>query len=79
MTEDALEETARRRLRALRQARGWTQDDLAERAHVGASTVSRIETGQRILAVDQLVTLARALSSRSSASRRGLSGTPSGT
>lgn len=56
-----LEETARRRLRALRQARGWTLDDLAARAHVGASTISRIETGQRRLAVDQLVTLARAL------------------
>ena len=58
---DALEETARRRLRTLRQARGWTLDDLAERSHVGASTISRIETGQRRLAVDQLVTLARAL------------------
>lgn len=58
---DALEETARKRLRTLRQSRGWTLDDLAERAHVGASTISRIETGQRRLAVDQLVTLARAL------------------
>jgi transcriptional regulator with XRE-family HTH domain len=56
-----LEETARRRLRTLRQARGWTLDDLAARAHVGASTISRIETGQRRLALDQLVTLARAL------------------
>ena len=56
-----LEETARRRLRTLRQARGWTLDDLAARAHVGASTISRIETGQRRLALDQLVTLSRAL------------------
>lgn len=56
-----LEDTARRRLRALRQARGWTLDDLATRAHIGASTISRIETGRRRLAVDQLVTLARAL------------------
>jgi transcriptional regulator with XRE-family HTH domain len=56
-----LEETARRRLRTLRQARGWTLDDLAQRAHLGASTISRIETGQRRLALDQLVTLARAL------------------
>ena len=58
---DRLEETARRRLRTLRQARGWTLDDLATRAHVGASTISRIETGQRRLALDQLATLARAL------------------
>jgi len=56
-----LEQTARRRLRTLRHARGWTLDDLAARAHLGASTISRIETGQRRLAVDQLVTLARAL------------------
>jgi transcriptional regulator with XRE-family HTH domain len=56
-----LEDTARRRLRSLRQARGWTLDDLAARSHVGASTISRIETGQRRLALDQLVTLARAL------------------
>lgn len=58
---DTLEETARRRLRTLRQSRGWTLDDLAERAHISASTISRIETGQRRLAVDQLVTLAHAL------------------
>lgn len=56
-----LQDTVRRRLRALRQARGWTLDDLAARAHLGASTISRIETGQRRLAVDQLATLARAL------------------
>jgi transcriptional regulator with XRE-family HTH domain len=56
-----LEQAARRRLRTLRQARGWTLDDLAARSHVGASTISRIETGQRRLALDQLVTLARAL------------------
>ena len=56
-----LEETARRRLRTLRQARGWTLDDLAARAHIGASTISRVETGRRRLALDQMVTLARAL------------------
>ena len=43
---DRMEVTARRRLRTLRQARGWTLDDLAARSHVGASTISRIETGQ---------------------------------
>jgi transcriptional regulator with XRE-family HTH domain len=56
-----VEDTARRRLRTLRQARGWTLDDLAERSHLGASTISRIETGQRRLALDQLTVLARAL------------------
>lgn len=56
-----MEDTARRRLRSLRLARGWTIDELARRAHVGASTISRIETGHRRLALDHLVTLARAL------------------
>lgn len=57
---DGVEQVARRRLRTLRRERGWTLDDLAVRAHIGASTLSRIENGQRRLAVDQLVTLARA-------------------
>jgi transcriptional regulator with XRE-family HTH domain len=34
------------RIRAARQARGWTQADLAERAHVSARTVHAIEKGQ---------------------------------
>src|SRR5687767_11621354 len=34
---------------------------MAARAQVSASTISRIETGRRRLAVDQLVTFARAL------------------
>lgn len=36
-------------------------DDLATRARISASSLSRIENGQRRLALDQLVTLARAL------------------
>lgn len=56
-----VEEIARQRLRTLRQARGWTLDELAARANVSASTISRIETGRRRLALDQLVTLSRAL------------------
>lgn len=56
-----MEDTARRRLRTLRQARGWTIEDLARRSHISASTISRLETGGRRLAVDQLVLLARAL------------------
>ncbi len=59
--EDVVEDTARRRLRSLRTARGWTIDQLAARAHIGASTISRIETGHRRLALDHLVALARAL------------------
>jgi transcriptional regulator with XRE-family HTH domain len=59
--DEQIESTARRRLRGLRQARGWTIDDLAGRAHIGPSTISRLETGHRRITLDHLVTLARAL------------------
>jgi transcriptional regulator with XRE-family HTH domain len=59
--DDPVESTARRRLRSLRLARGWSLDELARRSHISASTISRIETGHRRLALDQLVSLARAL------------------
>ncbi|WP_460683248.1 helix-turn-helix domain-containing protein [Modestobacter lapidis] len=51
----------RKRIRALRVAQGWSLGELATRANVSQSTLSRIENGQRRLALDQLVTLARAL------------------
>src|ERR1700729_1927853 len=61
VAETRIEDVARRRLRTLRQARGWTLDDLARRSNIGASTISRIETGHRRLAIDHLSDLARAL------------------
>lgn len=61
MTQESIEDTARHRLRSLRQARGWSLDELARRSHIGASTISRIETGRRRLALDHLMTLAQAL------------------
>jgi transcriptional regulator with XRE-family HTH domain len=59
--DDGLDSLVRKRVRALRLARGWSLEDLASRAHLSQSTLSRIENGQRRLALDQLVTLARAL------------------
>lgn len=56
-----LDSVVRDRLRALRTAHGWTLDELALRSHMSASTLSRLETGRRRLAIDQIVTLARAL------------------
>ncbi|MDQ0772203.1 transcriptional regulator with XRE-family HTH domain [Streptomyces aurantiacus] len=63
MTQDdgELDSLVRKRIRALRVAQGWSLDELAARARLSPSTLSRIETGQRRLALDQLVTLARAL------------------
>lgn len=59
--DGGIEDVARRRLRSLRLAKGWTLDQLARRSLIGASTISRIETGHRRLAVDNLADLARAL------------------
>ncbi|MEV3855718.1 XRE family transcriptional regulator [Streptomyces sp. NPDC050095] len=63
MTQDNgdLDSLVRKRVRALRVAQGWSLEELASRAQVSQSTLSRIENGQRRLALDQLVTLARAL------------------
>ncbi|MGC0250176.1 helix-turn-helix domain-containing protein [Pseudactinotalea sp. Z1748] len=56
-----LESLVRNRIRGLRVSHGWSLEELATRANLSASTLSRIETGQRRLALDQLVGLARAL------------------
>ncbi|MFE3824647.1 helix-turn-helix domain-containing protein [Streptomyces sp. NPDC059092] len=63
MTQDSdeLDSLVRKRIRALRLAQGWSLEELAGRARLSQSTLSRIETGGRRLALDQLVTLARAL------------------
>lgn len=56
-----LDSLVRKRIRALRVAQGWSLEELAGRANLSQSSLSRIENGQRRLALDQLVTLARAL------------------
>ncbi|MXG26043.1 helix-turn-helix domain-containing protein [Streptomyces sp. YIM 132580] len=58
---DGLDGLVRKRIRALRVAQGWSLEELAGRANLSQSSLSRIENGQRRLALDQLVTLARAL------------------
>lgn len=59
--DDGVESLVRKRIRALRVAQGWSLEELAGRAKLSQSTLSRIENGQRRLALDQLVILARAL------------------
>ncbi|MBN6040522.1 helix-turn-helix transcriptional regulator [Amycolatopsis sp. 195334CR] len=60
-SDSELDGLVRQRIRALRVAQGWSLDELAARAGLSPSSLSRIETGRRRLALDQLVTLARAL------------------
>jgi transcriptional regulator with XRE-family HTH domain len=62
MTQElSLDAVIRHRIRGLRLARGWSLDALAARCHLSPSTLSRIETGHRRIALDQLVPIARAL------------------
>lgn len=62
MTQEvALDAVIRQRIRGLRLARGWSLDALAARCYLSPSTLSRIETGHRRIALDQLVPIARAL------------------
>ena len=51
----------RQRIRGLRVARGWSLDELAASSLLSPSTLSRIETGHRRIALDQLTAIARAL------------------
>lgn len=59
--EQDLDAVIRQRIRVLRVERGWSLDALAARCHLSPSTLSRIETGHRRIALDQLVPIARAL------------------
>jgi transcriptional regulator with XRE-family HTH domain len=56
-----IEVLVRQRVRALRLARGWSLDELADRCFFSASTLSRMETGHRRIGLDQLTVLAREL------------------
>lgn len=62
MTQEySLDAVIRQRIRGLRLARGWSLDSLAARCGLSPSTLSRLETGHRRMALDQLVPIARAL------------------
>lgn len=60
-SRDDVDALVRHRIRGLRMAKGWSLDDLAARCFLSPSTLSRIETGHRRIALDQLVGIARAL------------------
>lgn len=59
--DDGVETRVRQRIRGLRVARGWSLDELAASCLLSPSTLSRIETGHRRIALDQLTAIAKAL------------------
>ena len=60
--EDGVDMRVRRRLRDLRMQRGLTLEEVAGRSSIDVSTLSRLESGKRRLALDHLPRLAAALS-----------------
>ena len=56
-----LDARVRERLRSLRRDQGLTLQQVAERAHIDLSTLSRLEAGKRRLALDHIPALAEAL------------------
>lgn len=59
--DEPVEVRVRRRLRELRAERGLTLAQVAERASIDLSTLSRLESGKRRLALDHVPRLAAAL------------------
>lgn len=57
-----IDSMVRRRLRELRAQRGLTLQEVGDRAGIDVSTLSRLESGKRRLALDHLPRLAQALS-----------------
>jgi transcriptional regulator with XRE-family HTH domain len=60
--EDSVDHRVRQRLREVRLQRGFTLEDVASRSNIDVSTLSRLESGKRRLALDHLPRLAAALS-----------------
>ena len=60
-SDEPVDARVRRRLRELRTERGLTLQQVAERASIDVSTLSRLEAGKRRLALDHLPALAAAL------------------
>jgi transcriptional regulator with XRE-family HTH domain len=60
-SEEPVDARVRRRLRELRTERGLTLQQVAERASIDLSTLSRLEAGKRRLALDHIPALAAAL------------------
>jgi transcriptional regulator with XRE-family HTH domain len=59
--QESFDVRIRRRLRELRGERGLTLQQVAERANIDVSTLSRLESGKRRLALDHIPALAAAL------------------
>jgi len=56
-----------KKIRQLRLAKGWTQEELAERTGLHSTYVGGVERGERNLGLDNILKIARALGEHPSA------------
>ena len=63
-----------RRIRELRQKKGWSQEKLAEEAGLHRTYIGQVERGEKSIGVENLVRIARALGVRVAAVFVGVDG-----
>lgn len=61
MAADSSRKQFGKRVRAIRKYRGWTQEELAVKAHMDSKSLGAIERGERNVTIDNVAKLARGL------------------
>lgn len=61
-----------RRIRELREAKGWSQEKLGEEADLHRTYIGQVERGEKNIGVENLVRLAKALGSTAAAVLTGI-------
>ena len=62
-----------RRIRELRQKKGWSQEKLAEEANLHRTYIGQVERGEKSIGVENLFRIAKALGVPAAAIVRGIS------
>jgi transcriptional regulator with XRE-family HTH domain len=62
-----------RRIRELRQRKGWSQEKLAEEARLHRTYIGQVERGEKSIGVENLFRIAKALGVPAAAIVRGIS------
>jgi transcriptional regulator with XRE-family HTH domain len=61
MPADTSRKSFGKRVRSIRKYRGWTQEELAVKAHMDSKSLGAIERGERNVTIDNVAKLARGL------------------
>jgi transcriptional regulator with XRE-family HTH domain len=61
-----------RRIRELRQKKGWSQEKLAEEARLHRTYIGQVERGEKSIGVENLFRIAKALTVKAAVLLRGL-------